>query len=150
MEEEQGGEDGIFNGYDGITAAAVKDRIREIGRDPEGADELKLLKAWMDLSNRISALKKQVKDGEAALDALAYAQYPQLTPDEIRSLVIEDKWMTALSASVQGELVRVSHRLTARIRELAERYATPLPQLTDEVAALASKVLGHLIRMGAV
>ncbi len=30
----------------------------------------------------------------------------------------------------------------------AERYATPLPQLTDEVAALASRVEGHLKKMG--
>ena len=148
MEEEQGGDDGIFNGYDSITAAAVKDRIREIGRDPEGADELKLLKAWMDLANRISALKKQLKDGEAALDALAYAQYPRLTPDEIRSLVIDDKWMAALSASVQGELDRVSQTLTGRLRELAERYANPLPQLADEIEALAAKVAGHLATMG--
>jgi type I restriction enzyme M protein len=153
MEEEQGGsndeEGGIFNGFEAITAAAVKDRIREIGRDPEGADELKLLKAWMELANRISALKKQLKDGEAALDALVYAQYPRLTPDEIRSLVIDDKWMAALSASVQGELDRVSQTLTGRLRELAERYATPLPKLTDEVAMLAAKVEGHLAKMGA-
>mgnify|MGYP000249322675 CR=1 FL=1 len=33
---------------------------------------------------------------------------------------------------------------------LAERYATPLPQLTDEVAALAAKVDQHLQKMGAV
>jgi type I restriction enzyme M protein len=150
MEEEQGGEDGVFNGYDSITAAAVKDRIREIGRDPEGADELKLLKAWMDLSNRISALKKQVKDGEVALDVLAYTRYPQLTPDEIRSLAIDDKWMAALSASVQGELDRVSQTLTGRLRELAERYAEPLPQLADEVEVLAAKVAGHLDKMGVV
>jgi type I restriction enzyme M protein len=150
MEEEQGGEDGIFNGYDSITAAAVKDRIREIGRDPEGADELKLLKAWMDLTNRISALKKQLKDGEAALDGLAYARYPQLTPEEIRSLAIDDKWMAALSASVRGELDRVSQTLTGRLRELAERYATPLPQLADEVEALAIKVAVHLDNMGLV
>ncbi len=32
----------------------------------------------------------------------------------------------------------------------AERYATPLPQLTDEVAALASRVDEHLKRMRAV
>jgi type I restriction enzyme M protein len=38
----------------------------------------------------------------------------------------------ALSASVQGELDRVSQTLTGRIRELAERYATPLPELTDQ------------------
>ena len=149
MEEEQGGEDGVFNGYDSITAAAVKDRIREIGRDPEGTDELKLLKGWMDLSNRISALKKQLKDGEAALDALTYARYPQLALDEIQSLVIDDKWMAALAASVQAELDRTSQTLTGRLRELAERYATPLPELTNEVELLGKKVEEHLAQMGA-
>ncbi len=32
----------------------------------------------------------------------------------------------------------------------AERYATTLPQLTDEVATLASRVEEHLKQMGAV
>ncbi len=32
----------------------------------------------------------------------------------------------------------------------AERYATPLPQLTDEVATLASRVGDHLRKMGSV
>jgi len=32
----------------------------------------------------------------------------------------------------------------------AERYATPLPQLTDEVATLASRGEAHLKKMGAV
>ena len=49
---------------------------------------------------------------------------------------------------MQGELDRVSQTLTDRIRELAERSATPLPQLTDEVATLAARVDGHLKRMG--
>ena len=48
--------------------------------------------------------------------------------------MVDDKWMARLSAAVQGELDRVSQTLTGRIRELAERYATPLPKLTDEVA----------------
>jgi len=30
----------------------------------------------------------------------------------------------------------------------AERYATPLPQLTDEVATLAARVAVHLKKMG--
>jgi type I restriction enzyme M protein len=45
---------------------------------------------------------------------------------------------------------RVSQTLTERIRQLAERYATPLPQLTGEVTALADRVDGHLKKMGAV
>jgi type I restriction enzyme M protein len=80
---------------------------------------------------------------------LAYARYPQLTPDEIRSLVIDGKWMAELSASVQAELDRVSQTLTGRLRELAERYAMPLPKLTDDVAALAARVEGHIAKMGA-
>ena len=63
--------------------------------------------------------------------------------------MVDDKWMARLSAAVQGELDRVSQTLTGRIRELAERYATPLPQLTDEVATLAARVEEHLKRMGA-
>ena len=40
--------------------------------------------------------------------------------------------------------------LTGRIRQFAQRYATPLPQLTDEVATLAARVDEHLKKMGAV
>ncbi len=148
LEEEQAGDEGIFAGYDSITAAAVKDRVREIGSDADGAEELKLLKAWSDLGSRIAALKKQVRDTEAELDALACAQYPKLKLDEIQSLVIDDKWMATLAASVQGELDRVSQTLTGRIRALAERYATPLPQLAQEMDALAARVAEHLKRMG--
>jgi len=65
----------------------------------------------------------------------------------IYKLTVDGKNITA---AVQGELDRVSQTLTGRIRQLAERYATPLPQLTDEVATLAARVDGHLKRMGAV
>ncbi len=55
-----------------------------------------------------------------------------------------------LAASVQGELDRVSQALTGRIRQLAERYATPLPRLAEEVETLAARVDQHLKRMGFV
>ena len=55
-----------------------------------------------------------------------------------------------LAADVQTELDRVSQALTGRIRQLADRYATPLPVLVDEVQELAARVDGHLKRMGAV
>ena len=57
--------------------------------------------------------------------------------------------MLQLSAAVQGELDLVSQSLSSRIRELAERYATPLPKLTDEVETLAARVNDHLKKMGA-
>ena len=40
-------------------------------------------------------IKKAIKDAEAELDAKAYAQYPKLTEDEIKTLVVDDKWLAA-------------------------------------------------------
>jgi type I restriction enzyme M protein len=70
--------------------------------------------------------------------------------DEIKILVVDDKWLATFAATVQGELDRVSQTLTGRIRQLAERYAAPLPQRTGEVATLAARMDKHLTKMGAV
>jgi len=62
--------------------------------------------------------------------------------------VVEDKWLATLAASVQSELDRVSQGLTGRVRELAERYGTPLPQAMSQVEALEKRVAGHWVNMG--
>jgi type I restriction enzyme M protein len=90
-----------------------------------------------------------VKEQDEALDELAHSKYPKLRENEIKSLVADDKWMARLSAAVEGELNRVSHTLTARIGQLAERYDTPLPKITDEVTTLANRVNVQLKKMGA-
>jgi len=90
-----------------------------------------------------------VKDQDSALDGLAYATYPKLTEAEIKTLVVDDKWMARLLAAVQGELDLVSQTLTGRIRQLTERYASPLPRLNKDVETLAARVDEHLKKMGA-
>ena len=148
LEEEHSGEDAVFAGYDSVSTAAVKERLREIGKDPDGAEEKAVLKAWLELSDTTSALKKQVREVDAALDARAFARYETLTEAEVKSLVVDDKWMARLHADVQGELDRVSQTLTGRIRELAQRYAMPLPAVAAEVETLARRVDEHLKKMG--
>jgi type I restriction enzyme M protein len=150
LEEEHGGEDGAFAELDKINKGEVSKRLKEIKAAPEYADETRILKQWNKLEQRQSALKKQIKEADAALDQLANEKYPQLSVDEIKTLVVDDKWLTALSGAVQGELERVSQTLTGRVRQLAERYAAPLPQLTDRVAELSTRVDEHLKKMGAV
>jgi type I restriction enzyme M protein len=108
-----------------------------------------VLRRWLELSESETALKRAVKEQETALDTLAYEKYPKLSVTDIKTLVVDDKWMADLSATVQGELDRVSQTLTGRIRQLAERYATPLPTLVDEVERLAARVGEHLQKMGA-
>jgi type I restriction enzyme M protein len=155
--EEQGGEEGLLaeviegeGEKQKITAKAVKARLKEIGRDPDYAEERQALEAYAALLDQQADAKARLKAAQEDLDAKLHAKYPKLTEDEIKTLVVDDKWLATLAAAVQGELDRVSQTLTGRIRQLAERYATPLPQLTDEVATLAARVDGHLKKMGAV
>ena len=103
---------------------------------------------WLKLNAEESDLKKRLKEAEAALDAKAYAKYPKLTESDIKSLVVDDKWLAALDAAIHGEMDRVSQQLTQRVKELAERYETPLPQMVGRVTELESKVNRHLKKMG--
>jgi type I restriction enzyme M protein len=148
LEEEHGGEDAAFSGFDKINKAAVKQRLDEIGDDREAKDEIAVLKRWQKLDREKSALKKQFKEAEAALDAAAYAKYPELSEAEIKTLAVDDKWLGALETAVHGEMDRISQGLTRRVRELAERYEAELPQLVDRVAELQARVDSHLERMG--
>jgi type I restriction enzyme M protein len=153
LEEEHGSEEGVLGALDKVAKAEVNARLKEIkgliGQDREVKDEAGVLERWLALSDSEAALKRAVRAQEAALDTLAYEKYPKLTEAEIKTLVMDDKWMARLHGDVLGELDRVSQTLTGRIRELAERYATPLPQITDEVAMLGGRVWEHLQRMGA-
>ena len=62
--------------------------------------------------------------------------------------MVDDKWFAALDAAIHGELDRVSQTLTRRVKELAERYETPLPRMVDRVAELEARVSHHLEKMG--
>jgi type I restriction enzyme M protein len=148
LEEEHSGDDAVFGGFDKINDKEVKSRIREIGRDADAADELAVLEQWLALSEQASALKKRIKTLDAELDTKALAHYPTLTLDEVKALVVDYKWMATLSAAVHGELNRVSHALTGRVKDLAERYGRTMPELTKQVENLEERVAGHLARMG--
>jgi type I restriction enzyme M protein len=153
LEKEHGGEEGVFSALDKVNKASVTARLKEIRGlfavdDEETREEAALLDEWLELSNREAGLKKKLKDAEAALDAKAYAQYPRLTEDEVKTLVVDDKWLAALEAAIHGEMERISQALTQRVKELAERYEMPLPQQASKVAELEQRVNAHLAKMG--
>ena len=154
LAEEHGGEGGLLedakNDKDKLTKASVAARMKDIKGDKDAADERKVLNEYLALSEQEAAANTALKAAQESLMEKVFQQYAQLTEDDIKTLVVDDKWLAALQADVAGELDRVSQTLTGRIRQLAERYATPMPKLTDEVATLASRVEEHLKKMGAV
>ncbi|MBX6555604.1 type I restriction-modification system subunit M [Pseudomonas aeruginosa] len=152
LDEEQGGEDGpLAEGKTDkgkLTAASVKARLKAIKHDLDAYEERHALEQCLALIEREAEASKKVKAAQKALDAKVQGHYAKLSEDELKTLVVDDKWLATLQTDVQTELDRVSQALSGRIRQLAERYATPLPALNAEVEALAVKVNAHLVTMG--
>jgi hypothetical protein len=154
MTEEQGGEEGLLadatNDKGKLTKASVTARLKETKHDTEPAEEIKALKDYIALVELETGTTNKLAAAKEVLMEKVAAKYPKLTEDEIKTLVVEDKWLATLAGAVQGELNRVSQSLTGRIRELAERYAKSLAQCSEEVAALSVRVNAHLKKMGAL
>ena len=124
--------------------------MKKIKGSKADAEEIKLLETYISHSDKIGELNKKIKDAHKALEQKVWDKYKTLSDDEIKTLVVDDKWISHLENSVQNEMQRISQRLTQRIKELADRYETPLPLQLDEVKALEKKVNAHLSKMGFV
>jgi type I restriction enzyme M protein len=148
LEEEHSGDEGLFAELDKVNRANVAARLKDIKGDKNANEERKALTTWLALFDEEAVVKMTLKDGEVALDSAAYGKYPTLSQDEVKVLVVDDKWLSAVGAAVNGEMDRVSRALARRVIDLAARYATPLPVLANEVQALTTLVELHLKAMG--
>lgn len=145
--EEHTADEGLLlealNDKDKVTLATVKARWK-LAVD---AEEKQVLKNAQKLFEAEAALKKKVKELQEALDLKVFTKYPTLTVDEVKDLVVQDKWFATLNSSIEAEIERVTQQLANRVKELNERYAEPLPKITQNVEALSLKVAEHLKAM---
>lgn len=163
LEEEHNTEDGYFAELDKVNKANVQKQLKELlaakpkskksalalAAEPEVAyGEQAVLEQYLELTEKQTELNKKIKEAQAELDKKVIERYKKLTEDEIKQLVVDDKWMASIERSVKTEMERISQRLTQRIKELAECYETPLPAQTNEVKLLEERVNKHLEMMG--
>jgi len=156
MREEQGGEEGLLgNAMDdkgriskGNLQKAMKDLRRNGSLSPDDADEYALLQEYKKLMDEEAEVQARIKAATSGLERKVMEKYPALTLDEIQALVVEKKWMNSMESLIRTEMDNISHRLTRRIKELAERYEAPMPQLSRKVEELTARVGGHLKKMG--
>lgn len=148
LEEEHSGDEGYFAEFDKVNKGTVAKRLKELGKSKEAKDELEVLNKYLDLSEQQAKLNGDIKKASEALDKKAWEQYAKLSTDDVKQLVVDAKWMSAMQTAIEGEMERISQRLTGRIKELMERYETPLPAIDKELTELENKVNAHLQKMG--
>jgi type I restriction enzyme M protein len=152
LDEEHGGEDGLLaeakTDKGKLTAKSVKDRARDIRTDKDAGDERAMLKACAAAIEAAAAADAAVKAAQLALDTAVVAQYAKLSEEQVKALLVADKWLAQVRGDVAAEVDRVSQALAGRVKVLAERYATPLPKLSEDLEVLSARVAAHLGRMG--
>lgn len=146
--EEHSGDDGLLldamNDKDKVTKATVKARLKHA----KDADEIALLKQLQGLFDAEDTAKKDAKDAQETLDMAVFAQYAKLSESDIKTLIVQDKWLASVQSAIEADIERITQQLANRVKELEERYAQPLPQLEADVLALSAKVAEHLKAMG--
>ena len=152
MQEEHSGEDGaleeVKNDKGNITKSNLAARIKEIERNNAFKDELEILRQYLALLQKEADLKKSIKTKGQELDNKLLEKYPEFSEKEVKDLVVNKKWLKYLEDALNDEINNILHNLTGRIKQLAERYAEPLPNIEKEVKEYEHKVSEHLKRMG--
>lgn len=146
--EELTGEEGLLtsalNDKDKITKATVTEQLKKT----TDREEVKVLKKAQQLIAKEAAAKKELKEAELSLNKKILKQYGQLSIEDCKTLVVQDKWLATLETTIEAEIDRITQRLANRVKELEERYAEPLPKLEEDVNRLSQTVKEHLRAMG--
>ena len=135
-------------------ASSVKARIaalRETTPVPEMyAEDYEQLMSLYTLMAKNDEQSKLVKALKAQLEEKVKEKYTVLTVEEIKELLVNKKWYYSIFDGIDALYVAISHSITNRIVELAERYEDTLPALSTVVEDYEARVKSHLERMGFV
>jgi type I restriction enzyme M protein len=140
----------VLNEKDELNKSKLNARIKKIKNLKDYEDEYVLLLHIKGNMDEISKMTKTLKISEFELDHLVYDKFQRLTLDEIKHLLIVEKWESSISDKINDIYERIYHTLTSRVTTLAERYENTLPELTGKVEAYEKKVRKHLKGMGFV
>ena len=133
---------------DKISKTLATDRLKKAryeGTDPE---EISALQRLLKLYEAEADARRAVKEAQAELDLDTLKQYGKLTEDDVRTLVLDDKWQATLIKRIAAKVESLTLSLVARVDELGGRYSETVSMLDAELATLEGKVTDHLAAMG--
>lgn len=141
--EEHSNEEGLFDGLK-INESVLKKELKNAA-DPEDEKILKTALEWLEAKNK--ALKMKNKAYEE-LELKAFHQYKNLEINEIKDLIIKDKWLNSLKNALENKLQKRINAFISALNEIISSYSNSLLELDKEVKESESKVLEHLKDLG--
>ncbi len=141
--EEHSNEEGLFDGLK-INESVLKKELKN-ATDPEDKEILKTALEFLEAKNK--ALKMKNKAYEE-LELKAFHQYKNLEINEIKDLIIKDKWLNSLKNALENKIQKRINAFISALNEIISSYSNSLLELDKEVKESESKVLEHLKDLG--
>lgn len=132
--------------------AKIKSALKEAADNavlPEiYADEYNALLAYQTKLSEKDEADKAVKDAQKKLDEVVLAKYGELSIEEIKYLLFDEKWIARLGGDITDAFDQELNVLASRVTLIAKRYARTLGEIEDKTAKSKDKVKSALERMG--
>ncbi|WRF14185.1 type I restriction-modification system subunit M [Helicobacter pylori] len=141
--EEHSNEEGLFDGLK-INESVLKKELKN-ATDSEDKKILKTALEWLEAKNK--ALKMKNKAHEE-LELKAFHQYKNLELNEIKDLIIKDKWLKSLKNALENKILKRTNAFISALNTIISSYSNSLLELDKEVKESESKVLEHLKDLG--
>lgn len=135
-------------GGEKLSKASAGKFVKEHKENISYRDEINLLREYLNLLADKSKKDKNVKERQEELLELTAKKYKELSEEEIKDILVNDKWKKDLSALFNDYVSSLFDELENRIKELAKRYEKTLGELEQEYDELKQKVSEHLKTMG--
>ena len=139
----------VFNRLANTNLNPIKARLKEVANYASLPEEtIKLYLEYLELNNNLSKAKDVVKEQTKKLTKKVVDKYPQLSEDEIKDMVINDKWHTAIVGGAIVEAMNVTNHIEQQVVALTDRYERRLSDIDHSVRELEERVNSHLAKMG--
>ncbi len=141
--EEHSNEEGLFYELK-INESVLK---KELKNATDSEDE-KILKTALELLEAKNKALKMKNKAHEELELKAFRQYKNLKLDEIKDLIIQDKWLKSLKNALENKILKRINAFISALNGIIQTYSNSLLELDKEVKESESKVLEHLKDLG--
>ncbi|GAA8573296.1 type I restriction-modification system subunit M [Helicobacter pylori] len=143
--EEHSGEEGLFYELK-INESVLKKELK----NATDLEDQKILKTALELLEAKNKALKMKNKAHEDLELKAFHQYKNLELDEIKDLIIQDKWLKSLKNALENKILKRINAFTSALSKIVSNYSNSLLELDKEVKENESKVLEHLKDLGVV
>ncbi len=143
-------DEGLYEMLEKVNEANVKKAVAAQKKHAVEADAatVKIWNKYLDLCGKKKEVSKALAAQVDSLTEKVRKKYDAFSAEEIRDLVINDKWLKELKGRSEAENKRVCESISSQVSVLNERYVKPLPAINEDIAKLSGEVEGFLKAMG--